>query len=49
MQDTKVLEKEPLITINELAGLKQKHLMRKLLIMVIVVNLIVLLSIILFT
>jgi hypothetical protein len=49
MQDTKVVEKEPLITINDLAGHKQKRLMRKLLIMVIVVNLIVLLSIILFT
>ena len=49
MQDTKAIEKEPLIRIDGLAGLKQKHLMRKLLILVIVVNLIVLLSIILFT
>ena len=45
MQDKKVLEKEPLITIYNLAAQKQKSLMRKLLIIVIMVNLIVILSI----
>ena len=49
MQDTMVTEKEPLIAIDDLATYKQKLLMRNLLIMVIVVNLIVLISIILFT
>jgi len=49
MQDTKVIEKESLITIDDLAAHKQKHLMQKLLIMVIVVNLLVLVNIILCT
>jgi hypothetical protein len=49
MQYTKVIKKELLITIDDLAVHKQKHLMQKLLIMVIGVNLMVLLSIILCT
>ncbi len=49
MQHIKSIEKEPLITINDLAIHNQKHLMRKLLILVIVINLAVLLSLILFT
>ncbi|NQT00679.1 MAG: hypothetical protein HQ580_01505 [Planctomycetes bacterium] len=48
-QNTTATESEPLITIDDLATYKQKLLMRNLLIMVIVVNLIVLISIILFT
>ena len=48
-QDTSFTENEPLITIDDLATYEEKRLMRKLLIMVIVVNLIVLISIILFT
>ena len=48
-QDTSFTENEPLITIDYLAIHKEKRLMRKLLIMVIVVNLIVLISIILWT
>jgi len=47
MQDTKIIEEEPLITIDDLATHMQKRLRRKLLITVIVVNLLVLLSIIL--
>ena len=45
MQDKKVIEKEPVITIGDLAAHKQKILMRKLLIIVILVNLLVLVSI----
>ena len=40
-------ENVPLITLEELVALQEKRLMRKLLIMVIVVNLLVLISIIL--
>ena len=47
--DTTVIENEPLTTIDDLATHKEKRLMRKLLIMVVVVNLIVLMSIILCT
>jgi hypothetical protein len=45
--DTTVTENEPLITLDDLVTHKEKSLMQKLLIMVIVVNLIVLISIIL--
>ncbi|HUU16679.1 MAG TPA: hypothetical protein VMW72_05980 [Sedimentisphaerales bacterium] len=48
-QDASFTENEPLITIDDLAAYNEKRLMRKLLIMVIVVNLIVLISIILWT
>lgn len=48
-QDTSFTENEPLITIEDLVAHKEKSLMRLLLIMVIVVNLIVLISIILYT
>lgn len=46
-QGTSFTENEPLITLNDLAAHQEKRLMRKLLIMVIVVNLLVLISIIL--
>lgn len=46
-QDTSFTENEPIITLDNLAAHKEKRLMRKLLIMVIVVNLLVLISIIL--
>jgi hypothetical protein len=48
-QDTSFTENELLITLDDLATHKEKCLMRKLLIMVIVVNLIVLISIVLCT
>ncbi len=48
-QDTTFPENESLITLDDLATHKEKRLMRKLLITVIVVNLIVLISIILCT
>ena len=48
-QDTTFTENEQLITLDDLVTHKEKRLMRKLLIMVIVVNLMVLISIILFT
>ena len=48
-QYTTFPENEPLITIDDLAYHIEKRLMRNLLFMVIVVNLIVLISIILFT
>jgi hypothetical protein len=48
-QDTSFPENEPLITIDDLVTHNEKRLMRNLLFMVIVVNLIVLISIILFT
>ncbi len=48
-QGTTFTENESLITLGDLATHEEKRLMRKLLIMVIVVNLIVLLSIILCT
>ena len=47
MQDKKVIEKKPVITIDDSAVHEQKILMRKLLIMVILVNLSVLVSIVL--
>jgi len=46
-QDSVFTENEPLITLDELAAHEEKRLIRKLLIMVIVVNLLVLISIIL--
>jgi len=46
-QGTSFTKNEPLITLDNLAAHKEKRLMRKLLIMVIVVNLLVLISIIL--
>ncbi|MBC8468314.1 MAG: hypothetical protein H8D56_02480 [Planctomycetes bacterium] len=46
-QGTSFTENEPLITLDDLAAHEEKRLMRKLLIMVIVVNLLVLISIIL--
>ncbi len=49
MLHTKVIRKKPLIEIDDLTTHERKHLMRKLLILVIVINLIVLLSLILFT
>ena len=49
MQNTMVMEKEPLIAIDDLATHKEKRLTWKLLMMVIVVNLIVLVSIVLGT
>ena len=48
-QDASFTENEPLITLDDWAIHNEKRLMRKLLIMVIVVNLIVLISIILWT
>jgi len=48
-QYTSFTGNEPLITLDDLATHKEKRLMRKLLIMIIVVNLIVLISIILCT
>ncbi|MHC4594831.1 MAG: hypothetical protein ACYS19_07790 [Planctomycetota bacterium] len=48
-QDTTFTENEQLITLDDLVTHMEKRLMRKLLIMVIVVNLMVLISIILFT
>jgi hypothetical protein len=48
-QGTKFTENEQLITLDDLVTYKEKRLMRKLLIMVILVNLIVLISIILCT
>ena len=48
-QDTSAAESEQLLTIDDLAVYKQKILMKKILIMVIVVNLIVFISIILCT
>ena len=48
-QGTTFTENESLITLDDLATHKEKRLMRKLLIMVIVVNLIVLICIILCT
>ena len=48
-QGTTFTENEPLITLDDLATHKEKCLMRKLLMMVIVVNLIVLVSIVLCT
>ena len=48
-QGTIFTENEPLITLDDLVAHKEKSLMRKLLIVVIVVNLIVLISIILCT
>lgn len=47
-QGTSAIEKEQLLMRDDLAEYKQKILMKKMLIMVIVVNLIVLISIILF-
>lgn len=46
-QGTSAEEKEQLLTIDDLADYKQKILMKKILIMVVVVNLIVLISILL--
>jgi hypothetical protein len=46
-QGTAFTENEPLITFDDLAAHKEKRLMRKLFIMVIMVNLLVLISIIL--
>ena len=46
-QGTSFIKNEPLITLDDLAAHQEKRLMRKLLIMVIVVNLLVLISIIL--
>ena len=46
-QGTSFTESELLITLDELVTLQEKRLMRKLLIMVIVVNMLVLVSIIL--
>ena len=46
-QDTLFTDNEPLIKLDDLAAYQEKRLMRKLLIMVIVVNLLVLISIIL--
>ena len=46
-QGTSFTGVEPLITLDDLAAHQEKRLMRKLLIMVIVVNLLVLISIIL--
>ena len=48
-QGTTFAENEPLITLDDLAAHKEKCLMHKLLILVILVNLIVLISIILCT
>ena len=48
-QDASFTENEPLITLDDWAAHNEKRLMRKLLIMVIVVNLLVLISIILCT
>ncbi len=48
-QGTSTIENEQIITIDDLAAHKQKLLMKKILILVIVVNLIVLISIILTT
>ena len=48
-QGTSAEEKELLLTIDDLAAHKQKILMKKILIMVIVVNVIVLISIALWT
>ena len=48
-QDASFTENEPLITLEDWAAHNEKRLMRKLLIMVIVVNLLVLISIILCT
>ena len=48
-QDASFTENEPLITFDDWAAHNEKRLMRKLLIMVIVVNLLVLISIILCT
>ena len=48
-QDASFTENEPLITLDDWAAHNEKRLMPKLLIMVIVVNLIVLISIILWT
>jgi len=48
-QDISAIEKEQLLMIDDFAEYKQKILMKQVLIMVIVVNLIVLISIILFT
>ncbi len=48
-QDKSFTENEPLITLDDLATHKEKRLMRKLLIMVIMINLMVLVSIILLT
>jgi hypothetical protein len=45
--DTSFTESEPLITLDELLAQEEKRLMRKLLIMIIVVNLLALVSIIL--
>ena len=47
-QGTSFTENEPLITLEDLVTLQEKRLMRKLLIIVIVVNLLVLISIILY-
>ena len=46
-QDTSFTENEPLISLDDLAAHQEKRLMRKLLIVVIVVNFLVLISIIL--
>jgi hypothetical protein len=48
-QDASFTENEPLITLDDWVAHNEKRLMPKLLIMVIVVNLIVLISIILWT
>ncbi len=48
-QDTTLTENESLITLDDLVAHKEKRLMRKLLVMVIVVNFIVLISIVLCT
>ena len=48
-QGTTFTENEPLITLDDLVTHKEKRLVRKLLMMVIVVNLIVLVSIVLCT
>ncbi len=46
-QDTLFTGNEPLISLDDLAAHEEKRLMRKLLVMVIVVNMLVLISIIL--
>ncbi|MCP4610155.1 MAG: hypothetical protein GY845_15710 [Planctomycetes bacterium] len=46
-QGTSFTENDPLITLEDLVTLQEKRIMRKLLIMVIVVNILVLISIIL--
>lgn len=48
-RDISAAEKEQLLTIDDLAAYKQKILMKKILIMVFVVNVIVLISIVLCT